>query len=147
MVEKISAGQILEDIPFLNGLYSLGVAQQFHIREDINTGEESLKFQKPVITNGLNEVISLRSGEILSKGRITPEMKSNKLPSETEASTPVSSEVNRYPMAIPRKVNTEELITKTRNIAGKATKVSFKKISETPRMMTNWTMIRIKLVR
>lgn len=64
-------------------------------------------------TNGLKYVIVLRPTGIASSGNTTPEKNKNKLPEETEANTAVSSEVKRYPITIPIKVNTDPTKNKT----------------------------------
>jgi len=98
------------------------------------------------ITNGLKKRNPRTDDEIPSRGRIVPDNRSKILLKEIDARTPVSSDVNRYPIPIPRKVKIDAVRNKIKATEGKAEALSPKKKSEIPKIITSSMMMRIKFV-
>src|SRR3989338_2696922 len=99
------------------------------------------------ITKGLKAEISRNVGEIASMGKTTPDINNKMLPMEMEPSTPVSSDEKRYPIAMPKKVNTEAQIKSTKAMEGKLAQLSERKRSEIPSRIMICTRINAKFVK
>lgn len=84
------------------------------------------------ITNGLNIAKSLNLFEIVSIGKIVFEKNIKTDAVKTAAKIVVSSDLNKYPMNIPKKMKTLKEINKTRTISDNTGRMGILRIQFIP---------------
>ena len=84
---------------------------------------------------------------MVSNGNTTPETKSIKLPVEMEANVPVSSDLNIYPRPMPMKEKTEDESNNAPATGSSCNGLIFRKMMETPKMITTCIKVITMVVR